>query len=709
MPTQRKPSAAKRQPARNPRPRPALSDVTNDTSAELTASSKPTPASPLNAAVLPSKPAGVPADPCTPAPLTSKGSRLVESGDGAHDDGAEALRSEVSKLLLSTPSQEDTPEIVAKSRSKLTRQSSTPSWNGVTPCSQATLTRQHTIQRCFSIQEPISATYGDVAGNGGGSGEGFAHLDLCDPCDHTPQAVTPLRRRRAAVLASPTVMSAVKGSATLTSSLSLYAAPTPNNSPEEAPTPAPALVRCATSPIPRARSPIPRSTSSTGGVAGSAGGVLAEGGTGRRSRAKWQVGGKIGAVLGKDPAGLLAAINAIREHRGSQQRNYDAADEGGSATTTRRLRSSLASQLSSPALPAGIPPGSRRAPNSAAAGTGGPRVLHPRSPSPMRRARSPRHLSSPAPDHGAPPVSRYQDEIPAVAGNISAGSAVSTPLRTPGSQRGSKSGGESPPWSTLVNVGTPGSRRRGQQGDIASNPYGTSAAATPFMKLDPSATGLSLVAEVAAFLVRLDDAESASSSSSPSSQASKSSENDYDGDAARLEVTREVREQLEAAWNLSPSDALRGARRKPVRGRRFLSASATKLPTDVGGNMAEMDPAARRRAMRRRLRAAALAMGLRMSGNALEMAEDGQAEAELESEAEAVSASPRVRGSGGVGRGSASGGAAGGNAMSEEEVDALIRDYGGGDTAMNVDWTQPRSLLPAKEELRLAELIQRGN
>ncbi|CAI5497882.1 unnamed protein product [Closterium sp. Naga37s-1] len=251
-------------------------------------------------------------------------------------------------------------------------------------------------------------------------------------------------------------MSAVKGSATLTSSLSLYAAPTPHNSPEEAPAPAPALVRCATSPIPRARSPIPRSTSSIGGVAGSAGGVLAEGGTGRRSRAKWQVGGKIGAVLGKDPAGLLAAINAIRE-----QRHYDAADEGGSATTTRRLRSSLASQLSSPALPAGIPPASRRAPNSATAGTGGPRVLRPRSPSPMRRARSPRALSSPAPDHGAPPVSRYQDEIPAVAGSIGAGSAVSTPLRTPASQRQSRSGGESPPWSTQVNVGTPGSRRRG--------------------------------------------------------------------------------------------------------------------------------------------------------------------------------------------------------------------------------------------------------
>ncbi|CAI5511497.1 unnamed protein product [Closterium sp. Naga37s-1] len=465
MPTQRKPATAKRQPARNPRPRPALSDVTNDTSADLTASSKPTPGLPTPpAAVLPSKPPVVPADPCTPAPLTSKGSRLVESGEGAHDDGAEALRCEVSKLLLSTPCQEDTPEIVAKSRSKLTRQSSMPSWNDVSPspCRQASLTRQHTIQRCFSIQEPISATYGDVAGDGGGSGEGFAHLDLCDSCDHTPQAVTPLRRRRAAVLASPTVMSAVKGSATLTSSLSLYAAPTPHNSPEEAPAPAPALVRCATSPIPRARSPIPRSTSSIGGVAGSAGGVLAEGGTGRRSRAKWQVGGKIGAVLGKDPAGLLAAINAIREqHRGSQQRHYDAADEGGSATTTRRLRSSLASQLSSPALTAGIPPASRRAPNSAAAGTGGPRVLRPRSPSPMRRARSPRPLSSPAPDHGAPPVSRYQDEIPAVGGSIGAGSGVSTPLRTPASQRGSRSGGDSPPWSTLVNVGTPGSRRRG--------------------------------------------------------------------------------------------------------------------------------------------------------------------------------------------------------------------------------------------------------
>ncbi|CAI5511498.1 unnamed protein product [Closterium sp. Naga37s-1] len=260
-------------------------------------------------------------------------------------------------------------------------------------------------------------------------------------------------------------------------------------------------------------------------------------------------------------------------------------------------------------------------------------------------------------------------------------------------------------------------RLSGQQGDGASNAYDTADAATPFMKVDPSATGLSLVAEVAAFLVRLDDAESASPPSSPSSQASKSSENDYDGDAARLEVTREVRAQLEAAWNLSPSDALRGARRKPVRGRRFLSASATKLPaggvaegeTDAGGSMAEIDPAARRRAMRRRLRAAALAMGLRMSGNALGMAEDGQAEAELESETEAVSASPRVRGSGGAGRGSASGGAAGGNAMSEEEVDALIRDYGGGDTAMNVDWTQQRALLPAKEELRLAELIQRGN
>ncbi|CAI5481298.1 unnamed protein product [Closterium sp. Yama58-4] len=259
-----------------------------------------------------------------------------------------------------------------------------------------------------------------------------------------------------------------------------------------------------------------------------------------------------------------------------------------------------------------------------------------------------------------------------------------------------------------------------QQADSASNPYGTTAG-TPLLKLDPSATGLSLVAEVAAFLVRLDDAESASSSSSPSpssSQAWKSSANDFDGDAARLEVTREVREQLEAAWNLSPSDAGRGARRKLVKGRRFLSASATKLPaggvaegeTDVAGSVAEMDPAARRRAMRRRLRAAALAMGLRMSGNALGMGEDARAEAEGEmEEAEADSASPRVRGSGGAGRGSAGGGAAGGNAMSEEEVDALIRDYGGGDTAMNVDWTQPRSLLPAKEELLLAELIQRGN
>ncbi|CAI5959064.1 unnamed protein product, partial [Closterium sp. NIES-65] len=201
--------------------------------------------------------------------------------------------------------------------------------------------------------------------------------------------------------------------------------------------------------------------------------------------------------------------------------------------------------------------------------------------------------------------------------------------------------------------------------------------------------------------------------------ASKSSDNDHDGDAARLEVTREVREQLEAAWNLSPSDAGRVARRKLVKGQRFLSASATKLPTgvvaevetDVGGTVAEMDPAARRRAMRRRLRAAALAMGLRMSGNALGMAEDWQAEAEVESEAEAeaASASPRVKGSGGARRGSAGGGAAEGITMSEEEVDALIRDYGGGETAMNVDWTQPRSLLPAKEELRLAELIQRGN
>ncbi|CAI5497881.1 unnamed protein product [Closterium sp. Naga37s-1] len=239
------------------------------------------------------------------------------------------------------------------------------------------------------------------------------------------------------------------------------------------------------------------------------------------------------------------------------------------------------------------------------------------------------------------------------------------------------------------------------------------------MKLDPSATGLSLVAEVAAFLVRLDDADFASSSSSSSSQASKSSDNDHDGDAARLEVTREVREQLEAAWNLSPSDAGRVARRKLVKGQRFLSASATKLPTgvvaevetDLGGTVAEMDPAARRRAMRRRLRAAALAMGLRMSGNALGMAEDWQAEAEVESEAEAEAASayPRVKGSGGARRGSAGGGAAEGITMSEEEVDALIRDYGGGETAMNVDWTQPRSLLPAKEELRLAELIQRGN
>ncbi|CAI5481297.1 unnamed protein product [Closterium sp. Yama58-4] len=284
-------------------------------------------------------------------------------------------------------------------------------------------------------------------------------------------------------MASPTVMSAVKGSATLTSLLSLYAAPTPHNSPEEAPAPAPALVRCATSPIPRARSPIPRSTSSIGGVAGSAGGILAEGGTGRRTRSKWQVGGKIGAVLGKDPAGLLAAINAIREfplsnltvrscaslvsswsvqqHRGSQQRHYGATDESGSATVTRSLRSSLASQLSSPAVPAGIPPANRRAPNSAAPGTGGPRVLRPRSPSPLRLARSPRALSSPAPDQGVPPISRYQDEIPDVAGNISAVSAVSTPLRTPASQRGSRSGGDSPPWSTQVNVGTPGSRRRG--------------------------------------------------------------------------------------------------------------------------------------------------------------------------------------------------------------------------------------------------------
>ncbi|CAI5976711.1 unnamed protein product [Closterium sp. NIES-65] len=104
-------------------------------------------------------------------------------------------------------------------------------------------------------------------------------------------------------------------------------------------------------------------------------------------------------------------------------------------------------------------------------------------------------------------------------------------------------------------------------------------------------------------------------------------------------------------------------------------------------------------------------MGLRMSGNALGMAEDWQAEAEVESEAEAeaASASPRVKGSGGARRGSAGGEAAEGITMSEEEVDALIRDYGGGETAMNVDWTQPRSLLPAKEELRLAELIQRGN
>ncbi|GJP32222.1 hypothetical protein CLOM_g16817 [Closterium sp. NIES-68] len=267
---------------------------------------------------------------------------------------------------------------------------------------------------------------------------------------------------------------------------------------------------------------------------------------------------------------------------------------------------------------------------------------------------------------------------------------------------------------------------------LSGNQADSSAAsdATLLLKLDPSATGLSLVAEVAAFLVRLDAAESSSSSSSPSSsssttssQAPKGPENDNDGDVAPLlEVTREVREQLEAAWNLSPSDSERGigggrgGRRKVVvRGRRFLSPSATKRPANEGidggldvsgsGSEAELDPAARRRAMRRRLRAAAVAMGLRMSGNALELAEDeGHAErlAEGQAEAEAGSDSPRRRGIKKAGAVEAS-------AMSEAEVDALIRDYGGGDTAMNVDWTKERSLLPAREEIRLAELIQRGN
>ncbi|GJP32221.1 hypothetical protein CLOM_g16816 [Closterium sp. NIES-68] len=472
----------KRQAARTPRPRPALSDVTNDTSAKLTTSSKPTPP-----ALPATKPAPAPGDPHTPAPAASKGSRLgesgrrIESGDGAHDDGADALRSEVSKLLLSTPCQEETPEIVAKSRSKLTRQSSTP--NGVSPGSQSTLTRQPTIARSFSIHSPVSAIYGDVLGDDDAGREGVAHLDLCDA--RTPEAEAPLRRRRAAVLASLTPKSAVKTpTPALTSSPCLYAAPTPFNSPEEAP----ALIRCATSPIPRAKSPIPRSTASIDGVA-----ERAQGGTGRRNRAKWQVGGKIGAMLGKDPAGLLAAIAAIREHRGSQQSDSDASADA-TATTICRLRSSFASPLSSPALPAGVTNSSRRVPISASVGARGPRIQRPRSPSPLRRARSPRALTSPAPERSLL-VSRYQEEIPAVdlgapcypagngggsgkssnsgtaavtassagsAGNSRAGS-TGTPLRTPASQRRScKSGVDSsPPWSTQVNVGTPGSTRRG--------------------------------------------------------------------------------------------------------------------------------------------------------------------------------------------------------------------------------------------------------